>query len=86
MKREKRALVIGLVAATASVWLLLNRRPTPLRDLVWAGLLLLTALSIAEFERRGRTGGRYFSSLRWVAMALAVLALALILAARSLVE
>jgi hypothetical protein len=73
---EKRPLLPGLAAAAAALWLRLQWPPTPRRDAVWAALLAVAALSLANFERRLARRDRPSVLLRWVAGGVGVVALA----------
>lgn len=74
MQRDKWALMPGLLAALTATLLLLRWPPTQARDLLWAALMATVAISLAAFESlRTRSGGRW--RVRWVALALALVAL-----------
>ena len=73
----KRPLLIGLAAAVAALILVLGSPPgTRGRESVWAGLILVAAFSMMVFERRMTRRGQPLAPIRWVAIGLAVLALA----------
>ncbi|HEX4628224.1 MAG TPA: hypothetical protein VH137_05475 [Gemmatimonadales bacterium] len=47
----------------------------PWREAAWAARLLVSACSLAWFERRMARRGRPLATVRWVAVGLAILAL-----------
>ncbi len=71
---EKRPLVPGLVAAAVALWLRLRWPPQPARDAVWAVLIGVAAFCLAIFERRMSHRGCPLRLVRWVAVALGLVA------------
>ena len=82
MNPDKRPLVVGLVAASVALMLILTRPVGPLwRDAAWSLCIVIAASSIAWFERQWSKAGRPSRLLRWVAIALIVVAIAFFLMA-----
>jgi hypothetical protein len=72
---EKRPILLGLAAAVSSLGLVLFVPPGILwRDVSWTALVLVVAVSLIWFERRLSRRGQPLAPLRWVALALALVA------------
>ncbi|HKS07272.1 MAG TPA: hypothetical protein VJR92_13275 [Gemmatimonadaceae bacterium] len=74
LPREKRPLLIGLVAAIGALAFMFRWPPTPAGNAAWALLIVVAATSMILYERSLAQLGRPSRMLRWVCIVLIVVA------------
>ena len=74
LPREKRPLLVGLAAAIGALAFMFRWPPTPASNAGWAILIVVAAASMIVYERWLAQLGRPSRMLRWVCVALIVVA------------